>query len=223
MHIPDGYLTLLICVVFWIISALFLVVAFWRANKTLSEKQIPLMATLTAMIFAAQMVNYPIIGGTTAHLLGGPILAITLGPFTGLISMTIILTIQTLFFRDGGLLTFGANLFNMGIIGTFIPYVIFIGFLKIKPSKNSLIAGGFIGAFLGDLFAALAAALELGLSVPVFPYDLGVALVVMAIHHSIIGVIEGIATVIILLTILRVRPDLLKGTILEMEGFDFGE
>jgi cobalt/nickel transport system permease protein len=171
------------------------------------------MATLTAMIFAAQMVNYPIIGGTTAHLLGGPILATTLGPFTGLISMTIILLIQTLFFADGGILTFGANLFNMGVIGTFVPYMIFIAFLKIKPTKNSLMIGGFIGAFLGDLLAAIAAAVELGLSVPVFPWDLGIALLVMTIHHAIIGIIEGVATVIILFTIIQVRPDLLKGTI----------
>jgi cobalt/nickel transport system permease protein len=106
----------------------------------------------------------------------------------------------------------------MGVIGTFIPYVIFIGFLKLKPSKNSLIAGGFIGAFLGDLLAAIAAAVELGLSVPVFPWDFGLALFVMTVHHSIIGIIEGIATVIVLLTILRIRPDLLKGIIPEIEG-----
>ncbi|MFX1563196.1 MAG: energy-coupling factor ABC transporter permease, partial [Promethearchaeota archaeon] len=119
MHIPDGFLTLLISAALWIVAIVFLALAFWRSNKMLEEKQIPLMATLTAMFFAAQMMNYPIIGGTTAHLLGGPILAITLGPYAALISMTIILTIQALFFGDGGILSFGANVFNMGIVGTF--------------------------------------------------------------------------------------------------------
>ncbi len=222
MHIPDGWLTLLMCIVFWIISLLFLVVAFWRTNRTLTEKQIPLMATLTAMIFAAQMVNIPVLFGTTAHLLGGPILATTLGPFTSLISMTIILVIQAFVFQDGGILTFGANLFNMGVIGTFIPYAILIGFLKLKPSKNSLIAGGFLGAFLGDLLAAIAAAIEVGLSTADITF-LGIGLLTMTIHHSVIGVIEGIATVIILLTILRIRPDLLKGTLPKIESVDYGK
>ena len=90
------------------VSILFLAIASRRVNKTLDESQIPLMATLTAMFFAAQMMNYPIVGGTTAHLLGGPILAITLGPYAALISMTIILLIQLFFFGDGGLFSFGA-------------------------------------------------------------------------------------------------------------------
>lgn len=92
----------------------------------MSEKQIPLMATLTAMFFAAQMMNFPIIGGTTAHLLGGPILAITLGPYAGLVSMTIILLIQALLFGDGGITTFGANVWNMGVVGVFVPYLVYL-------------------------------------------------------------------------------------------------
>jgi cobalt/nickel transport system permease protein len=208
MHIPDGFLSLIICVVLWIVALAFLVVAFWRANRTLDEKRVPLMATLTAMFFAAQMMNYPIIGGTTAHLLGAPVLAITLGPFAGLIAMTIILTIQALFFGDGGILSFGANVFNMGIIATFIPFAVFAAVWKISPKRQGMIVGGFLGSFLGDLCAAIAAGLELGFS-STFPYGPVIAVAAMAVHHSIIGVIEGVATVTILLVLLRVRPDLL--------------
>ncbi|MFX1562100.1 MAG: energy-coupling factor ABC transporter permease [Promethearchaeota archaeon] len=210
MHIPDSFLTLFISAALWVVALLFLALAFWRTNKTLDEKQIPLMATLTAMFFAAQMMNYPVIGGTTAHLLGGPILAITLGPYAALISMSIILMIQALFFSDGGILSFGANLFNMGIVGTFIPFIVFYLIWKISPSRRGLIIGGFLGAFIGDILAAVAAGLELGLSYPTFPYSLPIALAAMAIHHSIIGIIEGFATAVILLVFYQAYPDLLS-------------
>jgi cobalt/nickel transport system permease protein len=208
MHIPDGFLSLVISAALWTVTLAFLVVAFWRANRTLDEKRIPLMATLTAMFFAAQMMNYPIIGGTTAHLLGGAILAITLGPFPALIAMTIILTIQALFFGDGGILSFGANVFNMGIIGTFVPFLVFTAVWRLNPKREGMITGAFLGAFLGDLCAAIAAGLELGFS-STFPYGPVIALLAMTLHHSVIGVIEGFATVMILLVLYRVRPDLL--------------
>jgi len=208
MHIPDGYLSLVISAAMWVITLAFLAVAFWRANRRLDEKRIPLMATLTAMFFAAQMVNYPIIGGTTAHLLGGPILAITLGPFAGLIAMTIILTIQALFFGDGGILSFGANVFNMGIVGTFIPFAAYVAVLRLNPKRKGMIVGGFLGGLLGDLAAAIAAGAELGFS-STFPYGPVIAMLVMLLHHSVIGVIEGVVTVMILLVLYRVRPDLL--------------
>ena len=151
MHIPDGFLTLLISAITWAIAITFLAFSFWRLGKEFNERQIPLMATLTAMFFAAQMVNYPLIGGTTAHLLGGPILAITLGPYAALVSMTVILVIQAFFFGDGGILTLGANIVNMGIVGVLIPWIVFILIYRLIPSRNGMIAGGFLGAFAGAM------------------------------------------------------------------------
>jgi cobalt/nickel transport system permease protein len=168
------------------------------------------MATLTAMFFAAQMMNYPIISGTTAHLLGGPILAITLGPYAGLISMTIILLIQALFFGDGGITTFGANVWNMGVIGVFVPFVVYLLAIKILKTKKGMLIGAFIGAFLGDLLAAIFAGLELGLSTRAFPYSVSIAVTAMSIHHSIIGVGEAIVTTAIISLLLKSRPDLLQ-------------
>ncbi|MFW9935442.1 MAG: energy-coupling factor ABC transporter permease [Candidatus Thorarchaeota archaeon] len=209
MHIPDGFLTIIICAIMWAIAISLLAIAFWRLRKDLNEKQIPLMAILTAMFFAAQMMNYPIVGGTTAHLLGGPILAITLGPYAALVSITVILVIQAFFFGDGGILTLGANIVNMGIVGVFIPWIVFILIYRLFPNRNGMIIGGFISAFCGDLTAAISAGIMLGLSYPLFPYSMFIATVAMSIHHSIIGIIEGFATVIILLVINGVRPDLL--------------
>ncbi|MEM2633866.1 MAG: energy-coupling factor ABC transporter permease [Nitrososphaerales archaeon] len=210
MHIPDGFLDLHICAITYLATIIFLVFAFKRAREVIDEKHIPLMATLTAMFFAAQMMNYPIIGGTTAHLLGGPILAITLGPYAGLISMTIILLIQALLFGDGGIITLGANIWNMGIIGVFIPYIICLLILKIKNSKNALMIGIFLAAFIGDVLAAIFAGLELGLSTLTFPYSVPIAVTAMGLHHSIIGIGEGIVTIIIISIILKVRPDLVN-------------
>ncbi len=209
MHIPDGFLTILICAIMWAIAIVLLAIAFWRLGRDFNEKQIPLMATLTAMFFAAQMMNYPIIGGTTAHLLGGPILAITLGPYAALVSITVILVIQAFFFGDGGILTLGANIVNMGIVGVFIPWVIFVLISRLSPNRTGMIIGGFAAAFLGDFSAAISAAIMLGLSYPLFPYSTYIALLAMGVHHSIIGIIEGVATVVILLVIDGVRPDLL--------------
>jgi cobalt/nickel transport system permease protein len=210
MHIPDGFLTILISAVMWAIAIILLAFTFWRLGKEFDEKQTPLMATLTAMFFAAQMMNYPIIGGTTAHLLGGPILAIILGPYAALVSMTVIIVIQAFFFGDGGILTLGANITNMGIVGVFIPWVLFIAIYRVAPNRNGMIVGGFFASFFGDLAAAASAAFMLGLSHPVFPYSINFTLLVMSIHHSIIGIIEGIATVVILLVITKVRSDLLS-------------
>jgi cobalt/nickel transport system permease protein len=191
-------------------TAVFWVFSFRKASKVLGDKQIPLMATLTAMFFAAQMMNYPIIGGTTAHLLGGPILAMTLGPYAGLISMTIILLIQALLFGDGGITTFGANVWNMGVIGVFIPYIVYLLALRITKSRSGLLVGAFAGALIGDVLAAVFAGIELGLSTLSFPYSVSIAVTAMATHHVIIGIGEGAVTAIIVSVLQKTRPDLLQ-------------
>jgi len=210
MHIPDGFLDLSICTVMYVATAIFWIFAFRKASRVLNDKQIPLMATLTAMFFAAQMMNYPIIGGTTAHLLGGPILAMTLGPYAGLISMTIILLIQALLFGDGGITTFGANVWNMGVIGVFVPYTVYLLASRISGSRSGLLFGAFAGALIGDVLAAVFAGLELGLSTLSFPYSISIAVTAMATHHLIIGIGEGVVTTIIISVLQRTRQDLLK-------------
>jgi cobalt/nickel transport system permease protein len=209
MHIPDGFLTLQILIPTLIITIIFWIASIKKAKLT--EPQIPIMGLLTALFFAAMMMNYPIIGGTTAHLLGGATIGLILGPFAGCLSMSIILVLQALLFGDGGLTALGANVLNMGIIGVFIPCIIFLianKVFKIKSTK-ALYPTLFIAAFIGDLFAAVSAGVELGLSQPVFQYGLSVAVPAMAINHSIIGVAEGIVTVIIIGTLLKLRPDVL--------------
>jgi cobalt/nickel transport system permease protein len=208
VHIPDGFLDLRICVIMYLLAVVFWFFSFRKA-RGLSEKQIPLMASLTAMFFAAQMMNYPIVGGTTAHLLGGPILAVTVGPYLGLISMTIILLIQALFFGDGGITTFGANVWNMGIVGTFVPFIIYQLAQHVTRTQRGKLVGVFVGALVGDVLAALCAGLELGASTA-FPYGVAIAVAAMVAHHVIIGIGEGVITVGMILVLQKARPDLLQ-------------
>jgi cobalt/nickel transport system permease protein len=210
MHIPDGYLTLYVIVPTFIITIIFWIISFKKIKIT--DRQVPIMGLLTALFFAAMMMNYPIFGGTTAHLLGGASIGLILGPFAGCISVTIILVLQALLFGDGGLTTLGANVLNMGIIGVFVPCLIFLAANKAFKLKTgaSLYATIFISAFVGDVLAAISAGTELGLSTPTFQYGLSIAIPAMAINHSVIGVAEGIVTVILIGALLNLRPDVLE-------------
>jgi cobalt/nickel transport system permease protein len=212
MHIPDGFLTLNVIIPTFVITIAFWAISFKKIKLT--DKQVPIMGLLTALFFAAMMMNYPIIGGTTAHLLGGAAIGLILGPFAGCISITIILVLQALLFGDGGLTALGANVLNMGIIGIFVPCAIFLVTNKLFKIKGTtaLFATIFISAFVGDVLAAVSAGIELGFSQPVFQYGLSVAVPVMAINHSIIGVAEGIVTVILIGTLLKLRPDVLESS-----------
>lgn len=209
MHIPDGFLILSVIAVTYVITITFWAISFRKVK--LDEQQVPIMGLLTSLFFAAMMMNYPIIGGTTAHLLGGASLGLILGPYAGCISITIILVLQAFLFGDGGLTTLGANVLNMGIIGVFVPCALFLIMNKVlKGNGKKLYMMIFISAFAGDVLAAIAAGTELGLSTPTFQYGLSVAVPAMAINHSIIGVGEGIVTMILIGTLLKARPDVLS-------------
>ena len=103
LHIPDGFLTLVVSLICWAITAATISVAISRTNKSLGEKQVPLMGVMAAFIFAAQMINFPVAGGTSGHLLGGALAAIMLGPWAAMLVMTAVIAVQALLFQDGGL------------------------------------------------------------------------------------------------------------------------
>jgi cobalt/nickel transport system permease protein len=209
MHIPDGFLSPSVAIAGFIITIIFWAISFKKVKLT--DKQVPIMGLLTALFFAAMMMNYPIVGGTTAHLLGGASIGLILGPFAGCISVTIILVLQALLFGDGGLTALGANVLNMGVIGVFVPCALFLIMNKfLKGTGKKLYAVIFVSAFAGDVLAAIAAGTELGLSQPIFDYGLSVAVPAMAVNHSVIGVIEGVVTMILIGTLLKLRPDVLE-------------
>ncbi|AWX32431.1 cobalt transporter CbiM [Methanosphaera sp. BMS] len=203
MHIGDGYLSLPIDIITYIIAIVALYFAFKWSRENLDEKYIPLLAVLAAGIFAIQSFNLPVPFGSSGHLLGAALVAIIFcSPYAAIIVLSVVLILQALFFGDGGITTLGANILNMAIVGGFVGFYGF-DFLKDKIGKYPSI---FIAAWAGCFIAALVAAVEMALS-GTFPLDLG--LFYMGGYHAMIGFIEAIITVVIIKGLESVRPDLL--------------
>ncbi|MGQ9723576.1 MAG: energy-coupling factor ABC transporter permease [Candidatus Jordarchaeum sp.] len=210
MHIPDGYLDPTLVIVFVIVSLAFIIPAFFQAKKYLGTKAIPLFAVLTAGVFAFQLINFPIVGGTSGHLVGGTLISVFLGPFGALISMSIILLIQAFVFADGGITALGANIFNMGVIGGFVGYYLYLGVRKLVGKGNwGIRIGAAVGSYLAIVLAALACGLQLGWSYT-FPYGLQYTVPAMVGWHLVIGIGEAIITVTVIEYVIRMRPDLLE-------------
>src|SRR5512137_2383133 len=125
MHIPDGFLSIQVSVLLWLITLLVVGYALKRVGADLGERQVPIMGVLAAAIFAGQMLNFAVAGGTSGHLIGAALATILLGPWAATLVLTCVITIQALIFQDGGLLVLGANIFNMAIVGVTVAYMTF--------------------------------------------------------------------------------------------------
>jgi len=209
MHIPDGFLDVKTWVSLDIVSVVLVALAIRKTNRRLGEKSIPMMGVLAAFIFAAQMLNFPVAGGTSGHFMGSVLAAILLGPFAGLLIMTLVLIVQCFIFQDGGLTALGANIFNMGIIGALVGYYIFQGLDRLMRSRKGYQKKFvvFVISWLSIVLAASFCALELSISGIV---PLRIVLPAMAGIHSLIGIGEGLITVAVVSFISKVRPDLLN-------------
>ena len=204
MHIPDGFLSIIISVICWAITVAVLGIAISRTNKSLGEKQVPLMGVMAAFIFAAQMINFPVAGGTSGHLLGGALAAITLGPWAGMLVMTAVIAVQALLFQDGGLLVMGANILNMGLLTAAVGYGLYRSAFGRSQSTKLTFAG--IAAWISVMTGALVTSLELWLSGTT---QLNIVIPAMLGVHALIGIGEALITVAALSFIFRTRPDLL--------------
>lgn len=208
MHIPDGFLSVTISIVFWIISIAVIAYSLKRVNKELGERQVPLMGVLAAAIFAGQMLNFTVAGGTSGHLVGAALATILLGPWAAILVMTSVVSVQALIFQDGGLLALGANIFNMGLIGVAVSYTVFSTIRKLAGDKPwGLFVGGFSAAWLSIEIAALAAALQLALS---GTSPANIAVPAMGGIHALIGIGEGLITVGALAFLHATRRDLIE-------------
>lgn len=207
MHVPDGFLATPVALIFWVLSAIIIAIALRRVGADLGERQVPMMGVLAACIFAGQMLNFTVAGGTSGHLLGAALAAILLGPWAAVLVMTCVIGVQALIFQDGGLLALGANIFNMGIIGAFVGHFAYTTLRRLSGNKPwGIFAGGFAGAWLAVVISALACALQLALS-GTSPANLAVP--AMGGIHVLIGIGEGLITVGALAFIYATRRDLL--------------
>jgi cobalt/nickel transport system permease protein len=207
MHIPDGFVTAGTSVATWAASAGGLSYAVRRVNRELGERQVPLMGVTAAFIFAAQMMNFTVVGGTSGHLLGGALAAILLGPWAGMLVLTSVLVVQALLFQDGGLLALGANVFNMAIVGVLVGWVIYEGLRRVLSNRTwATVVSGFVAAWLSVEIASLMAAAELAISGTL---AWNVAIPAMGSVHALIGIGEGLITMAVLAFLQATRPDLL--------------
>ncbi len=207
MHIPDGFLSVIVSVVFWIISLVVIAIALRKTSGQLGEREVPLMGILAAAIFAGQMLNFSVSGGTSGHLVGAAIAMILLGPWPAILVMTSVVSVQALLFQDGGLLVLGANIFNMAIVGVFVSYAVY-KLLKGLLSKQSwgIYVAGFLSAWASIFIASLSCGLQLAVS---GTSPANIALPAMASIHAVIGIGEGLITVGALAFLRATRKDLL--------------
>ena len=204
LHIPDNILSIMVSIVCWVITAITLSAAISKTNQSLGEKQIPLMGVMSAFIFAAQMINFPVLGGTSGHLLGGALAAIVLGPWAGMLVMTAVISVQALLLQDGGLVAMGANILNMGLITAAIGYGLYRSVSKSSKSVKLSMAG--FAAWLSVMAGALFTALQIWLSGHA---QLNIVVPAMLGIHALIGLGEALITVFALSFIMQTRPDLL--------------
>ncbi len=208
MHIPDGFISMPVAAAGIAVAAGSVAYAVKATNKKMGEKQVPMMGVLAAFIFAAQMLNFPVAGGTSGHFVGAALAAIILGPWSAVLIMSCVLIVQCLLFQDGGLLALGANIVNMGVIAVFISSFTYKGiFAAMRGGKTGRLVAAGIGGWISVVVSALACAVELAIS-GIVPWQVAVS--AMGIVHMAIGVGEGFITVAVIALILGTRPDLLE-------------
>lgn len=207
LHIPDGFLSLPVSLMCWVVAVGLIVLSLRRVQNDYQERAVPLMGVCAAFIFAAQMINFPIPGGTSGHLVGGTLAAVLLGPWAGSLVVSVVFMVQSVLFQDGGLTVLGANIFNMGLIGTFAGYYLYkgirslVGFNTWRGMAISVV----VASWVSVVIAAIICAFQLALSGTV---SLGIALTALVSWHLLIGIGEALITVTAVSYVWRTRPDL---------------
>lgn len=210
MHIPDGFLTANTWLPAWFLSVAGLGLSIKKVGRMLKEKMVPLMGVMSAFVFAAQMLNFPVAGGTSGHLLGGVMSAVLLGPSAAAVVISCVLVVQCLVFQDGGLTSLGANIFNMAFVGAMGGYFIYFIVRKFMDGRRGILVATAVAAWLSVILAAAACALELAIS---GTSPLKIVLPAMLGVHALIGIGEALITVIVVSFVLKVRPDLMYTTV----------
>ena len=214
MHIPDGYLHIgtpaatTTLILTWLIVIALIAISLKQVRAQNQEQAIPLMGVCAAFIFAAQMVNFPVPGGTSGHLLGGVLAAVLLGPWAGTLVMTVVIIVQAVMFQDGGLTVLGANLVNMGFVGTCGGYYLYklIRQLLGWNRWRGVLVGTAVAAWCSVVTGSIACAIQLALS-GTTPLWLG--LPALTGWHVMIGLGEALITVLAVNYVRRTRPDLI--------------
>lgn len=208
-HIPDGFLSAPVMAGTAAASVASLAVAVHRSRRYLAEREAPVLGAATAFVFAAQMLNFPLGAGTSAHLLGGVLVGTMLGPWAAMLVLFAVVLVQALLFQDGGIGALGANTLNMAILGVGGGMLLYRWILALAGVgyRRRIAAAGLAG-FGSTVIVGIAVAIELAFSgtVPLAP-----ALIAVGGGHALMGIGEGVITGAILAMVLRARPELVAG------------
>ncbi|GGZ49244.1 hypothetical protein GCM10010371_05670 [Streptomyces subrutilus] len=211
MHVPDGFINAPVSVAAGVVAAAAVGVSLRGARRELDERTAPLAGLVAAFIFAVQMLNFPVAAGTSGHLLGGALAAILVGPYTGVLCVSVVLLMQGLLFADGGLTALGVNITVMGVVTVVVAYAIFRGLLAVLPAtRRSVTVAAFTGALLSVPAAATAftAVYAVGGTTDV---AIGKVFTAMVGVHVLIGIGEAVITAATVGAVIAVRPDLVHG------------
>ncbi|MFF7470700.1 energy-coupling factor ABC transporter permease [Streptomyces sp. NPDC008092] len=211
MHVPDGFIDAPTSAVTAVAAAGALAISLRGARRELDDRTAPLAGLVAAFIFAVQMLNFPVAAGTSGHLLGGALAAILVGPYTGVLCVSVVLLMQGILFADGGLTALGVNITDMAIVTTVVAYAVFRGLLKVLPGGRRSVTGA---AFVAALLSVPAAAVAFTLLYAVGgTTDVAIGKVAGAMVgvHVLIGVGEAAITALTVGAVVAVRPDLVYG------------
>lgn len=211
MHIPDGLIDGRTSAAAGIVAIGAITLALRRLAATVDERQVPMMGLAAAFTFAVQMLNFPVAGGTSGHLLGGALAAVLVGPAAGAVCVSVVLLVQALLFADGGLSALGLNIVNMALVGAFGGYAAFAVVRAVLPrTRRSVVAAAGLAAFLAPVMASVAFTVEYALGGNGVTSVTTVAAAMIGVH-VLIGAGEGILTAMTVSAVLASRPDLVHG------------
>lgn len=211
MHIPDGFIDAQTSLAAGVIAVGGLAVAVRQGAKSLDDKQVPMAGLAAAFIFAVQMLNFPVAGGTSGHLLGGVLAAVLVGPWLGALCLAVVLLVQCLLFADGGLSALGLNIVNMSLVGALGGYVVFKALRVVLPrARSGVVVASGIAAAISVVLAAIAFTIEYALGGQGAASTRTVLTAIVGVH-SLIGIGEGVITALTVGLVLSVRPDLVYG------------
>lgn len=211
MHVPDGFLDAPTSVATGVVAAAAVGLALRGARRELDDRTAPMAGLVATFVFATQMLNFPVAAGTSGHLLGGALAAILVGPWTGLLCVSVVLIVQALLLADGGITAIGTNITLMGVVGVLVGWVAFRVVQALLPKKLSLVApAAAVAAFVSVPVAALGFVVLYGVG-GTAPIPTDTLLAAMLGVHTLIGIGEAVITALVVGSVLAVRPDLVYG------------
>ncbi|MEU8576042.1 energy-coupling factor ABC transporter permease [Streptomyces asoensis] len=211
MHVPDGFINAPTSAVTGVVAAGAIAVSLRGARRELDDRTAPLAGLVAAFIFAVQMLNFPVAAGTSGHLLGGALAAILVGPYTGVLCVSVVLLMQGILFADGGLTALGVNITDMAIVTTVVAYAVFRGLVKVLPrGRRSITAASFVAAALSVPAAAVAFTFVYWIG-GTTDVAIGKVATAMIGVHVLIGIGEAVITALTVGAVVAVRPDLVHG------------